>query len=220
MQNKITRRLAFLILTLAIAAVVRLWPDNSTKGVVSSAPANASEHDATSTSMVGADRGVPTPPGARGEPAGGVASPNKSAMPQGAPVQIVVRAPATVQMGESFEATVDVDAPGGIRQLAFSITYNKSVLQLVESSEGTFTKQAGTPAQFGAEEPSDGNILVRFGVDNGWAVGGTGSVAVLQFLALKAGSSPVTVDSVTLVDNGPAATSPMSSVKQALVTVN
>src|SRR5206468_10147269 len=88
MQNKITRRLAFIILALAIAAIVRVWPDNSTKGVVSSAPANASEHDARSTSMVGADRGVPTPPGARGLTAGGVALPSTSAM-QGAPVQIV-----------------------------------------------------------------------------------------------------------------------------------
>jgi len=220
MQKKVAQRIAFAILALAIAAGVRLWAGKSTTGAASPAPEGASAHRATSTSIADTGPRVYASPAERRGVAGAAPFSTAPAIPQATPLQLVVRAPDNVQVGESFEVTVNVEAPGGIRQLAFAVTYNKRVLQLVGSSEGTFTKQGGAPAQFGAEEPSDGNILVRLEVDNGWAIGGTGSVAVLQFQALKAGSSPVAIDGVTLVDSGPVAASTTSSVKEAVVIVN
>jgi hypothetical protein len=125
-----------------------------------------------------------------------------------------------VHSGESFQASVDVEANNGIRQLAFSVSYNKHVLQLLESSEGAFVQQGGVPAQFGAQEPSDGNILVNLDVNNGASIAGSGSVAILQFQTLKAGTSPLNVDSVTLVERDrPGASTPIS-IHQGSVIVD
>ena len=155
--------------------------------------------------------------------AGGIASGNKSpypgGIPQFAPVRLEIRAPATVRAGETFQATVDVGADGGIRNLAFTINFNKRVLQLVGSSAGTFVQQAGIPAQFGAQEPSDGAVLVHFDVDNGLAVAGAGSVVIMDFQALKPGASPVTVDSIELVEIGRTAISTAPVVNESLITV-
>ena len=114
---------------------------------------------------------------------------------------------------------MDVDADGGIRTLGFTINFNKRVLQLVGSSAGTFVQQAGLPAQFGAQEPSDGAVRVDFDVNNGLAVAGAGSVVIMDFQALKAGTSPVTVDGIELVENGRTATSTAPVVNESLIIV-
>jgi hypothetical protein len=213
-HNKIIRRVVFVIVLLAIVVLVRLWPDKSAKDATSFTPADKPRQLAASTATVEATPVMPAAPGARGTAVSGT-----PVGPQGAPVQIEVRTPATVQSGESFQVTVDLEAYGGIRQLAFSLTYNQSVLQLVGSSEGTFVQRWGIPAEFGAEEPSDGNILVRLDVNNGLAIAGAGSVAILQFQALKAGTSPLTVHSITFVESGSPHTSTTPSVQQGLVEV-
>ena len=216
MSDKGRRPFAFvLILILAIVAFVSLRPDSTeNNNAASSAPANASRQQPTSASTI--DAKSETPPGA-------IASGNKSAYPGGmsqfAPVRLEIRAPATVRAGETFQATVDVDADGGIRTLGFTINFNKRVLQLVGSSAGTFVQQAGLPAQFGAQEPSDGAVLVHFDVDNGLAVAGAGSVVIMDFQALKAGTSPLTVDSIELVENGRTATSTAPVVNESLIIV-
>jgi hypothetical protein len=156
---------------------------------------------------------MPTTPVARG-----TAVSDTLAGPQGAPVQIDVRTPATIQSGESFQVTVDLEAYGGIRQLAFSVSYNQRVLQLLGASEGTF-QQGGIPTEFGAEEPSDGNILVKLDVNNGLAIAGAGTLAILQFQALKAGTSPVTVHSITFEESGLSRTPTTPLVHQGLVKV-
>jgi hypothetical protein len=219
-QKKINRRLALVIFALAIATAVRFWPEAFTKSDKPSPHAGATGHDGTATSIVGPGRRVSTPSPASPGTIAGAAFPPAPPIAQGAPVQFVVRAPLSVQAGDSFEATVNVEVPSDIRALAFTVTYNKTVLQLVGSAEGTFTKQGRAPAHFGAEEPSDGNLLVRLDVDNGWTIGGTGSVAILQFQALKAGTSTVTVEGVTFVDNPAGSPSNAFAVSQAAVTVN
>jgi hypothetical protein len=213
-HNKIIRRVVFAILLLAIVALVRLWPDKSAKDATSFTPADKPRQLAASTSTVEATPVMPAAPVARSTAVSGT-----PAGLQGVPVQIDVRTPATVQSGESFQVTVDLEATGGIRQLAFSVTYNQSVLQLLGSSEGTLVQQRGAPTEFGAEEPSDGNILVKLDVNNGPAIAGAGSVVFLQFQALKAGTSPVTVHSITFVESGSPRTSTTPSVHQGLVKV-
>ena len=95
--------------------------------------------------------------------------------------------------------TIDVQALRGIRQLAFSVTYKKSILRLVGSSPGAFAQQSGTSVQF--EESSDGYLLVRIDLESG-VIAGAGSVAVLEFQALKRGVSPLSVNGVTYVEDG------------------
>jgi hypothetical protein len=212
-HNKIIRRVVFVILLLATVALVRLWPDNSAKDATSFTPAGKPRQLAASASTVEATPVMSTAPVARG-----TAASDTPPRPQAAPVQIDVRTPATVRSGESFQVTVDLEAHGGIRQLAFSVSYNQRVLQLLGASESTF-QQGGIPTEFGAEEPSDGNILVKLDVNNGPALAGAGSVIFLQFQALKAGTSPVTVHSITFVESGSPRTSTTPSVHQGLVKV-
>jgi Cohesin domain len=157
---------------------------------------------------------MPTAPVARG-----TAVSDTAAGPQGAPVQINVGAPATVRAGDSFEATVNLEAYGGIRQLAFLVTFDKRVLQFVGSSKGLFVQQAGAPAQFDAEDPSDGYVLVNLEVNNGYAIAGAGSVVILQFQALKSGVTPIALNNITFVDNVTAGASTTTSAHEALVTV-
>jgi hypothetical protein len=215
-QLNMNRRLALLVLVVAAVAFIRLWPDNFTReNVVRSTPVGAREQRPSSESLAEPISAAPSVPVARGP-----AVANSPTMPRGIPVQIDIRAPAVVHSGESFEATVDLEADSGIQQLAFSITYDKSVLQLLGSSEGTLVKQAGVPVQFGAEEPSDGNILVNLDVGNGLVVSGTGNLAVLQFQALKAGTSPITAENITFVESGRPAASTTASVHQGVVTVD
>jgi len=114
---------------------------------------------------------------------------------------------------------VDVGADRGIQQLRFTVTFDKRVLELAGSSAGTFVQNAGVPAQFVAQEPSYGVVLVNFDVDNGSAVAGTGSVVLLEFQALKAGTSPVAVEDITLVEQGSAGASSAPSVQPVSVTV-
>lgn len=213
-HNKIIRRVVVVILLLAIVALVSLWPDKSAKDATSLTPAGKPRQLAASTSALEATSPTPTAPVARGTaPSGTLAG------PQAAPMQIDVRNPATVQSGESFQVTVDLEAYGGIRQLAFSVSYNQRVLQLLESSAGTFVQQGGNPTEFGAEEPSDGNILFKLDVNNGLAIAGAGSLAILQFQALKAGTSPVTVHSITFEESGTPRTPTTPLVHQGLVKV-
>ena len=217
MSDKSRRPFAFvLILILAIVAFVSLRPDSTeNKNTASSAPANASRQQPTSASTIDAKSEKPS--------AGAIASGNKSAYPGGmsqfAPVRLEIRAPATVRAGETFQAAVDVGTDSGIRKLGFTINFNKRVLQLVGSSAGTFVQQAALPAEFGAQEPSDGVVLVHFDVENGLAVAGAGSVVIMDFQALKAGTSPVTVDNIELVENGRTATSTAPEVNESLIIV-
>ncbi|MET0918185.1 MAG: cohesin domain-containing protein, partial [Burkholderiales bacterium] len=119
--------------------------------------------------------------------------------PPDGPARIDIRAPATVRSGDTFPVTIEVQATRGIRQLAFSVTYKKSILQLVGSSPGAFAQQGGTSAQF--EEVSDGSLLVRIDHENG-VIAGAGSIAVVEFQALRRGVSPLSVHGVTYVEDG------------------
>lgn len=125
-HNKIIRSVVFAILLFAIGALVRVWPYKSAKDATSFTPADKPRQLAASTSTVQATPVMPAAPVARGTAVSGT-----PAGLQGVPVQIDVRTPATLQSGESLQVTVDLEANGGIRQLAFSVTYNQSVLQLL-----------------------------------------------------------------------------------------
>jgi len=114
--------------------------------------------------------------------------------PATALTRIELRAPPTVVSGQTFPIMIDVQAPVGVRQLSFSVTYSKSILQLVGSTPGTFVQQGGTSVHF--EDVSEGSLLVR--VETG-VVAGAGNIAVLEFQAIRRGVSPLAVETVTYV---------------------
>jgi Cohesin domain len=220
MQGKTLGRIALVILILAIVAFVHYWRDNpGSKGALSSGSADETRQKTITPKPPGeADFGASPTAVVRGAATDGTALPMPAA-PQRAAVRIDVGAPATVRTGDSFEATVNLDAYGGIRHLAFQVTFDKRVLQFVDSSKGLFVQQAGAPAQFNAEDPSDGFVNVNLDVNNGYAIAGAGSVVILQFQAIKSGVTPIALTNITFVDNVTAGTSTTTSAHDALVTV-
>jgi hypothetical protein len=135
-------------------------------------------------------------------------------------VRLQVHSPTNVQVGEVFEVRIDVDAYGGIRELMFTVRYERSRLSLVHWAEGDFARQGGLPSGFGAQEPSDGNIDVTFKVHNGLSVAGAGSLAVLQFEALRSGTSGIEPKNLTAIDPTGAPDRNVAILREGRVTIH
>ena len=214
MSGMAMRRSIFFVLMLsAIAALFLFWPHASER---QDSPGRSAESrtNVSSASSVESKTAAPA-----ASIAGNRSSTESRTVPQRRAAQIDVRGPSTVRPGESFRATVDLDADRAIRRLAFTINFKNTILQLLGSSTGTFVQSAGAPAQFEVQEPSDGVVLVSLDVNNGMTIAGAGSVVILEFRATNAGTSPVTVDDITLVENDGGDNPMKPSVRQGLVTV-
>jgi hypothetical protein len=128
-----------------------------------------------------------------------------------------VQAPTDVRAGEVFQARVHLDANLAMRSLAFSIRYDESRLGLVGRSEGVFARQPGVPAELAFDEPSDGNVEVVYRARHGSTASGAGSIAVLEFEALRPGSSAIELRGVRTVDAGGAASARAATTDQRVV---
>ena len=117
-----------------------------------------------------------------------------------APVRLDVDAPHDVRLGDVFQARVRIEANGPVRDLSFSVTYEKSRLRLVGHSQGDFARQPGVASEFGMDEPSDGNIEVSFNAVNGSTATGAGALVVLDFEPIGAGSSGIEIADLKSVD--------------------
>ena len=201
---------AVFVALLSIFAMVELWPDDATLPTPPTSVGKGAP-DAAPSWAVEANRASPAAPA--------TPAPAETPTGQGA-IQIAVRAPATVQQGQSFQVVVDLDARGGIRKLALSLTYDQHVLQLLGCAEGTFVRQWGTAADLTAEEPRDGYVLLKLDVNNNQTLAGAGSLAILQFQALlKPGTSPLTIGEITVAEKGPPGPSTTPVVRQGLIKV-
>ena len=72
------------------------------------------------------------------------------------------------------------------------------------------------PAQF--EEVSDGSLLVRMDLESG-VIAGAGSIAVVEFQALRRGVSPLAVEGVTYVEDGRQDATNMPTAYEGSITV-
>ncbi len=196
-------RTTLVLVAVATAAVVLFWPDEHTRGLTDhSVPARISQQDSSSKSS---DKRLEGPaqkaPVEAAMPSPLTATSGTGANSSGTSVQVNVLTPSRVHSGDSFQVTVDVQATRSIRQIAFSVDFSATIMQLTGSSPGAFARKSGVGAGFFAEESSDGALLVRVDLDNGGVVG-TGSVAVLEFRAMNPGESPLTIHSVTYIESG------------------
>ena len=206
---------AIALLAVAIGAIMHFWPSGERPPMAPSASTSTSYRDSSGATSDGpASAQPPTSaalsPGRAGKPGTLGSSPVAS-------VRIDVRTPDRVRLGDTFPVTIDAQAPQGIRQLAFAVTYKKSILELVGSSAGAFAQQGGTSVQF--EEPSDGYLLVRIDLESG-VIAGAGGVAVLEFRAARRGVSPLSIDSVTYVERGRDDTATMPMAHEGSITVD
>jgi len=189
---------AVALLAIALGAIMHFWPSADQSAIAPSASQNASDRHSP-----GAPTRSPTP--SQGQATTSAPSADRAAQlgtvgqPPDTPARFEIRAPATVRSGDTFPVTIEVQALRGIRQLAFSLTYKQSILQLVVSSPGAFAPKAGASSQF--EEVSDGSLLVRMDLDSG-VIAGAGSIAVVEFQALRRGVSPLSIEGVTYVEDG------------------
>jgi hypothetical protein len=217
------RRRTALVLVVAVAmvAAVRFWPDALTGPLAAhSAPGGASQRDSsTKPSGNTVERTAQKAPVDAGMAPPQTNTSGMLAGPRGAPVQIVVRAPSKAHSGESFQVTVDVQATRAIRQIAFSVDFSSTIMQLTGSSPGVFAQQSRVAAGFFAEESSDGALLVRVDLDNNGVVG-TGSVAVFEFRARNPGESALTIQDVSYVESGHEQSSTTPAGYEGTVTVD
>ena len=207
---------ALALLAIAIGAIMHFWPPGDQQPIASPALETATPRDSAVAPL-----GSPTP--VQRPPTTSALSPDRAAQPgtiQRPPVtaaRIEFRAPDTVRRGDTFSVTIDVQALRGIRHLEFSVTYKKSILRLIGSLPGAFAERDGTSVQF--EESSDGYLLVRIDLESG-VIAGAGSVAVLEFQALKRGVSPLSVNDVTYVEDGDQDTANTPEVHEGSITVD
>jgi len=134
-------------------------------------------------------------------------------------VRLEVHAKPNAHIGEVVTVTIDAETFGGIRNLSFIVSYENRVLEFRSSSPGRFMQQASAPATFTAEDPSTSGVHVRVDVKNGGVVAAAGTLVVLEFTALQAGSSRITLRDVSFLESGRASESTDAAVLPASVTI-
>ena len=125
-----------------------------------------------------------------------------AARPQQADVHLAVRAPSEVETGDLFEARIAIDATVPVRNLVLAIAYENSSLSLVRRSEGEYLRQPGVHAEYGIDEPSDGYVSLEFRAAAGSFATGAGNVIVLEFEALRPGTSRIELRDVKSLGAG------------------
>ena len=228
------RSRTILVLIAAIAVPVWLWqraaPQPDPQHTTSPRSPN-SPKPAVASTATGTDGRIP-PPGSTAVDARptsaapvaadpGVTASNAVPTPaaRSAPVRLDVRAPSSARVGDRVTITIDAEAFGGIRNLSFAVIYDGTMLELVSSSPGSFVQQASAPATLSAQDPSTGNVLVNMEVTNDGLAAAAGTVVVLEFNALRAGTSPITLRDVSFLERERSRSSASAVVQPASVTV-
>jgi len=212
MLTRIARRVAFVTVVAAVVVLARVWPDDASRHTVvgRSSSGDVPPGVSDTTAAVGSS----TATAVRSTPRV-TEAPRPSTQ---APVRVEVHAPSEVRVGDVFQARVDIQANGAVRDLIFSIAYEKSRLSLVGRSDGEFVRQPGVPSDFGVDEPSDGYIEIVYRARNGSLASGAGTIMVLEFEATRPGTSGIELQNVKATDAGGHA-SPNDIVAPARVTI-
>ena len=186
------------VLAVATGALFHFWPEDESRTPRVEPKIAPARDSPMATPTIPAPQAQPsaTTRGSSGERVAQSPSTERLAV---SPVQIIIHAPQTARLGEIVPVTIGLQATQGIRQLEFSVVYQKQILELVESSPGAFARPGGPSGQF--EEVSEGSLLVRVGAD-GSLIAGAGSVAVVQFRAVRRGVSPLAINGVRYVVEG------------------
>jgi len=228
------RSRTILVLIAAVAVAVGLWqrvdPQPDPQRIASPRSPSSSE-PAIAPTTTGTDGRVPPPDSTAADarptfaapvaPDPGVTASNAVPAPAApsASVRLEVRAPPSARTGERFTVTIEAEALGGIRSLSLNVIYDRDVLDFVSSSPGSFVQQASAPATLSAEDTSSGNIFVNMDIKSGGTVSAAGTLVVLEFNPLRAGTSPITLSDVTFQESGRGSGSAAAAVRAASVTV-
>src|SRR5690349_8488662 len=176
------RRWAFVALVVAGVVVLGLgWPDLGSRDT--DITGRSGDSRTTMANEPAAHPATDTPPATEGRasiPASPIAA-EAARQNSRPPVRLEMHGPSDVRVGEVFQARVDIDAGVAVRDFMFSVAYENTRLVLLRQSEGEFVRQPTVPADFGVDEPSDGNVTVVYNARNGSSVSGLGTVIVFEF---------------------------------------
>ena len=223
MRNRNVWRFAAVVLVLGLLAF-GLAPDRSSPerapsrtvnrpGASPSAADTQPRAGSTGSSIVAI---APSAPAVSRPSTSGMSAPTPSPIP----VELRVQVPPEVAVGEVFQARVDADASGGVGQLVFALTYDKTRLEWITSAAGNLAQMGDGLAEFAAEEPSEGNIQVSLNAGNGRSISGSGNLATFEFRAIKRGTSPLVLQNLTVFDGGGTATVDSSVLYEARVDIH
>ena len=215
-------------LVAAIAVPVWLWQRSELQHVISGSSSSPKSTIATTATETNGRRSLPSatvdsrptfqvPVAQSPDKAANGEAPARAV--QSAPLRLDVRVPASARVGDVVIITIDAQAFGGIRNLSFTVIYDAATLEFVSSSPGSFVQQASAPATLSAEDPSTGNVFVNMDITNGGLVASAGTVVVLQFNALNAGTSPITLRDVSFLESGRSRNSSAAIVRSASVAI-
>ena len=149
-------------------------------------------------------QGGQTPPLAEPQPPSATAAPPTTTLAPAA--QITLTAPTGEVRVAAGPYTVPIFLNGGSRvsTVSITVTYNPAVLRMRTIQEGTFLRQGGVSVVFTPKtDAATGRVDLAF-VRTGDALGASGSglLAAIQFDAVGAGNSPLTVNGVATNPGG------------------
>jgi hypothetical protein len=206
MPARNARRVLFVAALAALFLVLRAWRHDAPASSVSpDTPEQthaAKARDAPAAAVTPTPRAIAADPVASSGVAGETTRSSSTIPQRHAAVRLDVHAPIDVRVGEVFEARIFIDASAPLRDLAFALVYEKSRLGLVRRFEGEFVRQPGIRAEYGIDEPSDGYVGVVFKAVEGSFATGAGNVVLLEFEALRPGTSRIELQNVKSVDAG------------------
>jgi general secretion pathway protein D len=162
---------------------------------------------------------TPTPDGAQSA-ATVTPIPAPSSASAGSALNLSWQAPAEIKAGEQFSVILRLSSQDALRGLPLLIGYDPQLLQVASVQEGEFFKQGNAQSNFSQRiDPAQGKIFVAAirqntgGADNG--INGAGTVAILTFKAIKAGTARLQLLSATPEPARPVTAPPEQMIKIA-----
>jgi len=107
----------------------------------------------------------------------------------GGSVNLSIGAPATVAVGQQFNAEIRISGAANVAKAPFRLAFDPAVLEYIGALEGTFLKQGGTKTDFRTSlDRQSGTLEVIMGRAAGSSgAGGAGTLATILFKARKPG---------------------------------
>lgn len=107
----------------------------------------------------------------------------------GGSVNLSIGAPATVAVGQQFNAEVRISGAANVAKAPFKLAFDPAVLEYIGALEGTFLKQGGMKTDFRTSlDRQSGTVEVIMGRAAGSSgAGGAGTLATILFKARKPG---------------------------------
>lgn len=107
----------------------------------------------------------------------------------GGSVNLSIGAPATVAVGQQFNAEIRISGAANVAKAPFKLAFDPAVLEYIGALEGTFLKQGGMKTDFRTSlDRQSGTLEVIMGRAAGSSgAGGAGTLATILFKARKPG---------------------------------